>query len=151
MPLIYLLQRRNSWNIHHVTVPDKMQQILSAKELHTVPSYSAPHVCLGKKEIETLMLQPKLSLGSEGLGEMDKEWTSSFQLSLSAASSPGEAALFKFCSNVLLRQPTGMSWRKIMFTRFLYFLCQTGLGFGGWLEERNRSQGAQEVQATKAN
>lgn len=38
-----------------------------------------------------------------------------------------------------------------MLTRSLYFWCQTGVGFGGWLENRNRSQGAWEVQAAKAN
>lgn len=82
---------------------------------------------------------------------MDKEWTGSFQPSLSAASISAEAALFQFRSNILLCQPTGMSWRKTMLTRSLYFWCQTGVGFGGWLENRKRSQGAQEAQATKAN
>lgn len=38
-----------------------------------------------------------------------------------------------------------------MLTRSLYFWCQTGAGFGGWLENTNRSQGAQEVPAIKAN
>lgn len=44
-----------------------------------------------------------------------------------------------------LCQPTGMSWRRIMLSRSLYFWCQTGVGFGGWLENRHRSQGAQEL------
>lgn len=82
---------------------------------------------------------------------MDNERTGSFQPSLSAASNSAEAALFQFRSNILLCQPTGMSWRKIMLSGSLYFWCQTGAGFGGWPENRSRSQGAQEVQATKAN
>lgn len=37
-----------------------MQQILSAKELYTVPSYSAPHVCLEKKRNRNLVAPAKI-------------------------------------------------------------------------------------------
>lgn len=110
---------------------------------------SAPCFCL-EKQLENLLLQPKFRLGSKDLGEMDKERTDSFQPHLSASNSV-EAALFQFCSSILLCQPTGMSQRKIMLSGSLYFQCQTVEKFGGQLEDRNSSQGTQEAWATKAN
>lgn len=146
MSWICLLLRRSSWNVCCVTLQGKMQQFLQRSRISFI--MWCPLCLLRKKKKEYSLLQPKFCLGNEGLGEMGTEWTSSFWLSL-------HPALWKqLYSNSTAVSPCtspGMSWRRIMLTSSLYFWCHTGVGFGGWLENRNRSQGAQEMQTAKAN
>lgn len=104
MSWICLLLRRIGWNVLCVTVQGKMQQFLQRS---CVRFLMWCHSCLLRKKKKFISLA-KILFGNEGLGETGTEWTSSFWLSLFAASNPVQTALFQFHCNIPLCLPTGI-------------------------------------------